>query len=968
MPFTRAIRLVLISKALDFLGKFLKYFIVIVSVFLWDAAHGQHINELTASINDEIKEVSIKQKFTYVNQSESGLSAIYFNDWNHSYSNKNMALAKRFAEEFNRSLHLAKDKERGRTKIISVVDGEYAGLNWKRTKKKDVIRIELNDILKPGDSVQIFFTYTLQLPDDKFTGYGYNDMGEYYLEDWYLTPAVHSDGEWKLYSNKNLDDLYTDVTTTSINLIYPSGLYLASNFYYGTASKFPSGQQMNLTATNRKSGKIHLTKEKQYTKHVTRFLPVTTNLEATKYDKISQGISIEKVTQFLHENLGKYPHNNLLVSEVDYKRSPLYGLSQLPSFIRPYEEQFQFEMAFLKTALNNYLEETLFLNPRKNQWVSGAIANYIMIKYVEKYYPNQKLIGKLSNIWGLRSFHLADMDFNEQYAFLSMLSARKNIDQSLDTPNDSLIKFNQKIANRYKAGLGLAYLAEYLGEERMDSTILDFYKVHQLRSDVTVNDFKTVLKQCSDEDLDWFFDEYVSTRKKIDYKIKNLTKTDDSITFVLKNKRSTNVPISLFGLQKDSVVSKYWLSNVDSTKAFTIPRNGEDRLVLNYDQKIPEFNQRDNWKTLNGFFSSNKKLRFQFFKDTEDPYYNQVFFVPVANFNVYDGITPGLRLYNKTFLEQPFQYDIAPTYSFLEKTLVGRASFRFRKYHGKSGLYVSNYALSGSTSHFQVNSRFSTLTPSVSFGWRPNDLRSNKRQFLLFRHRNVFRNIDDAVLNSSGVDLDLENNPDYSVFNVRYTNRDNDIINYKSASFDFQHSSEFTKLAVELDYRKLFESNRQLNLRFYAGKFLRNRTNSDFFSFALDRPTDYLFDLNYLGRSEDSGIFSQQIIIAEGGFKSQFEDQFGSDWIATTNASFNIWRWIELYGDIGFIRNKGEDARFVYDSGVRLNLVTDYFELYFPLYSNNGWEVAQPNYEESIRFIITVSPRTLIGLFTRKWF
>lgn len=256
----------------------------------------------------------------------------------------------------------------------------------------------------------------------------------------------------------------------------------------------------------------------------------------------------------------------------------------------------------------------------------------------------------------------------------------------------------------------------------------------------------------------------------------------------------------------------------------------------------------------------------------------------------------------------------------------------------------------------------------MSFGWRPDDLRSNKRSFLLFRHRNVFRDIDETVVNDNTIDLDLENNPDYSVFNIRYSNFDNNIVNYKSSLIDFQHSNEFTKVSMELEYRRLYESNRQLNLRLYAGKFIRNKTNSDFFSFALDRPTDYMFDLNYFGRSEDSGLASQQIIIAEGGFKSQFEDQFGSDWIATANASFNVWRWIELYGDIGFIGDRGERARFVYDSGIRLNLVTDYFELYFPLYSNNGWEIAQPNYENTIRFIVTLSPRTLTGLFTRRWF
>lgn len=86
------------------------------------------------------------------------------------------------------------------------------------------------------------------------------------------------------------------------------------------------------------------------------------------------------------------------------------------------------------------------------------------------------------------------------------------------------------------------------------------------------------------------------------------------------------------------------------------------------------------------------------------------------------------------------------------------------------------------------------------------------------------------------------------------------------------------------------------------------------------------------------------------------------------NTSVNLWRWIEVYGDLGYVKNKGVPGKFVYDSGVRLNLLTDYFELYFPLYSNNGWEIAQPNYGERIRFIITVSPKTLTGLFTRKWF
>jgi hypothetical protein len=39
---------------------------------------------------------------------------------------------------------------------------------------------------------------------------------------------------------------------------------------------------------------------------------------------------------------------------------------------------------------------------------------------------------------------------------------------------------------------------------------------------------------------------------------------------------------------------------------------------------------------------------------------------------------------------------------------------------------------------------------------------------------------------------------------------------------------------------------------------------------------------------------------------------------------------VEIYGDLGFIKNKQLSARFLYDSGIRLNLVPDYFELYLP--------------------------------------
>ena len=947
------------------MGTFFRNFtFCLISLLLFSKSLGQqHTNHIEATLNDDTKEIAIKQKFTYFNSSDSTLNDLYFNDWNHAYSGKNTSLAKRFGDYFQKSLHLAKEKERGYTKNISLVNKDYQSLKWQRHKFKDIIQVQLEEGLPPGDSLELFWSYTVKLPSSKFTKYGYGYENGYYLKDWYLSPAVY-DGHWNLYPNVDLNDQYTDVTNAQIKLIFPDSLQLTTNFNTISASKFPNGQHAILEDSNRKNCTVFLTKENKFVRHNTPSFNVLTDIKGERYSDMAQGLSIVRVTDFITKNLGKFTHRHLLVSELEYERNPLYGINQLPRFIRPYSQQFQFELKFLKTALYSFVRETLYLNPRKEQWVHDAIVNYLLIKYVDEFYPGKKLTGQFSNTWGFRGYNVAKMDFNDQYYYLQMASVRRNDHQALSTPNDSLTRFNQKIANRYKAGLGLAYLAEFIGYDKLDESLQEFYNENKGIPKLSAQVLKEKLRSKTLLDILWFFDEYVALRNNIDFKITKVSKETDSIYFSIKNRTGSNVPISVFGLQKDSVITKYWYTNIDSIRAYRIPNNGETRLVLNYDQKIPEVNQGNNWKSVNGFLSSNKKLQFRFLQDVENPFYNQVFYVPEFKFNVNDGISAGISLKNKPLLiRKPFIYQIKPRFSSKEEALIGSASFSYQKFFNEGKLNSITYGLGGGTSFFDTNSRFTTITPAVGFNWRPVNFVSNRTQFLLFRLRNVFRNFDESIIDQNDTE------PDFTVFNVRYGDVDNNILNFKRWVIDGQIAGDFTKISFEWEQRTLFNNNRQLNLRLFAGKFLTNTSNSDFFSFALDRPTDYLFDLPYLNRSINaSGLSSQQFILAEGGFKSIFDDRFGNDWILTGNLSFNIWQWVELYGDIGLIGDRGQSSRFFYDYGVRLNLVTDFFELYFPIYSNNGYEIAQPNYGERIRFVVTVSPQTLIGLFTRKWF
>ena len=366
------------------------------------------------------------------------------------------------------------------------------------------------------------------------------------------------------------------------------------------------------------------------------------------------------------------------------------------------------------------------------------------------------------------------------------------------------------------------------------------------------------------------------------------------------------------------------------------------------------------------FSLTTNPFQFRLIKDIEDPNYNQVFFMPMVEFkNIYDGLTLGIKTYNTTLLRKRFTYKFSPKYATKSKSLTGSTTVSYAHHLENSNLYNINYGIRASYASFAENAFVTKITPSLSFRFRDDsNFRSNKRQSLLFRYLDISRNIKENAI------IEELEDPDYSVFNARYVSSNPGLVNYSSWNTDFQLSKSFGKLALNFEYRKLFESNRQFNIRFFAGTFLYNNTNSnsDYFSFALDRPTDYLFDYNYLGRSEDTGIFSQQIIIAEGGFKSKLKTPFANQWMSTINTSTTLWKYIEGYGDIGLVKSKYESAAFVYDSGIRLNLVTDYFEIYFPIYSNLGWEIGQPNYDQKIRFKFTADPQVLLGLFRRKWY
>jgi hypothetical protein len=912
----------------------------------------QHHSKIVAEYDEKDKRVNVVQELTFFNQTTDTLSYIVLNDWMNAYGDKNSDIGKRFADEFERAYHLAKENDRGRTENITIISDENSFFSWKRDENtSDVIEINLKKPLFPGEKTKLHLTYSVKIPNARFTKFGYSDDEKVYLKNWFLTPSRYENSKFVRYNNHNIDDIANAVSNYDLEVKLPENIEAFTDLDNISENHF-SGK--NLLDFN-----LFFAKKSEFESFKNDKLEVVTNFKDDRVEDIHRAIVIDKIVNWVDENLGKYPHQKLFLAKVDYERNPFYGLNQLPAFIAPFPDQFLYEIKFLKTYLNNFVHSTLNLNPRNDNWIYDGYQVFLMMKYIEEFYPKITMMGNVSKLKILRGYNLVSLDFNGQYSYFYMLMARKNLDQPLNFPKDKLIKFNEKIASKYRAGLSLKYLNEYSESNLVNKTISQFY-LQNINSQQSATDFENLLKQNSSKKIDWFFDKIIKSRETFDYKFDMVSKTKDSISFRLKNKTQTDVPIPVYATKKNEIVFKKWIDALPKDSIYTIPRNSADKIVINYENEVPEFNLRNNWRSLKGFRINNRPIKFIFFKDLEDPNFNQVVYIPTLEYNLYDGFYPGMRFHNKTILDKPFIFDVNPSYSTKTNQLTGRGTIYFNQFNRDSNWYHTRYLLNGHYLHYAPEASYLKLMPVVHFRIRPDDFRDNKIQTLTFKQTIIERQKSDFIVE--------ENTENYSVFSAKYYNGRTEITNHYNFLTDFQLSKKFGKLAGEFQYRKLFNDNRQLNIRLFAGTFLYNTTTSNYFDFGLDRPSDYLFESEYLGRSESTGLFSQQLISNDGFFKSIFDTRFANRWMITSNVSCNIWNWIEVYGDIGAFKNKNNPTKFVYDSGIRLNLVTDYFELYFPVHSSNGWEIGQQNYGEKIRFIITFNPDTLFSLFTRKWF
>ncbi len=237
------------------------------------------------------RKIIINQNINFFNHSDNNLSYIILNDWSHSYSSSLSPLGQRLSEDFTLNFQRSTRKQKGNTLIKDLLIDD-SSVNFNRINDNiDLIKIDLNEELKPNNEVSISITYEIKIQIDDFTGYGIDKNFNINLSEWFITLAKLKDGTWVNESNLDLNDLSLDPAYYNFTITYPSNYFIVNDL--SIISKEENFQKI-LIKTKRQlkiNNPIILSKSDNFRAYQVNKIKIITDLNIDKKNKSDSLVS-----------------------------------------------------------------------------------------------------------------------------------------------------------------------------------------------------------------------------------------------------------------------------------------------------------------------------------------------------------------------------------------------------------------------------------------------------------------------------------------------------------------------------------------------------------------------------------------------------------------------------------------------------------------------------------------------------
>jgi hypothetical protein len=945
----------------------------------------QEVNyKIHVALNDRKHELNGFESVEYINNSPDTLIFLYFHLWPNAYSNNNTALARQVFSMKGRGKLFNDEELKG---YIDSLDFEANGnqVQWDLLQgSPDICTIILNEPLYPGDTVRITTPFHVKIPKGVTSRLGH--IGEsYQISQWYPKPAVYDRSGWHQMPYLDQAEFYSEFGRFDVSITLPANYIvgatgnlqneeekrfldmLASDptsmkaIYYRDGDFPPSSNEMKtLTYTENNIHDFAWFADKRFhvlkgsvklpgSERVVTTWVMFTNKEAHLWwNAISY---VNSAVGYFSKCIGDYPYNVFTAVQsplnsgagMEYPGLTVIGLAGDPYLL---------DQVIAHEICHSWFYSAIGSDERRFPFMDESIASAYESRYLNEKYPGKKLweLGfrnrKLSKF-----FKIDEIPVQRIQELEWLVPARQNLERPINLAATDYNSDNYGSIIYYKAAQGFNYMRAYLGDSLFDTIMHDYYSKWKNKHPQP-DDLRAVFESNTTKDLAWFFDDFLGTTKRLDYKIVR----SENQRLLIKNKGELNGPLSLTVSIGDSICSKQWEDGFEGKKWINVPWTDKAEIIIDPDHEMSElFRLNSNTRT-SGICRKVDPFQLRFLYTIEEPENRTLVYFPAFNWNGADGLMAGMAINNGTLIPKPVEYFFIPFYTFRNQGLTGygRISFNLTPYDKL--IRIATFTLEGEQFGAPGNQNYRKGKIGLDLGFRS----GNKINPVNHKVFGYFLTASDLPQIELLVPAKMR-----SYLQFGYILERSGMVNPFNMSVSSESGKSFQKTSLDLNYTlSYYGKNNGLDMRLFTGVMLK------------DDPANPLYRLSASGRSGSeqylykglypdrfgafaTSFWSRQMDLTEGGLTSPVNEVLGySRWLFSLSITSSLPQkvsWIPVKPFVNVLLNDhgaGTDSKspLFFEAGFKAG-IWNFFEIYLPLLVSDNIESITGSIKERIRFV-----------------
>jgi hypothetical protein len=863
------------------------------------------------------------------------------------------------------------------------IEGHHAQWNL-LSGLPDICKIILNKPLKHGDTIYITTPFHVKIPKGVTSLLGH--IGEsYQISQWYPKPAVYDRSGWHQMPYLDQGEFYSEFGSFDVNITLPANYVVAATGKLqneeekklldilsadtsrmqkpdsGGADFPPSSNHMKtLRYTENQihdfawfaDKRFHVLKGKvklpDTGREITTWVMFTNQDAQFWKDAISY---VNNAIWYFSKWNGDYPYDNF--TAVQSALSAGAGM-EYPGLtvISLVKDPYLLDEVIAHETCHSWFYSALGSDERRFPFMDESIVSAYESRYMDERYPGKKLWEiYYKNRKMAELFHIIEMPVQRMQELDWLIQARRNLEQpiNLAAPDYSQENYNIMIYN--KAAQCFNYLRAYLGDSLFDSVMHDYYQTWKYRHP-RPDDLRAIFESHTTKDLSWFFDDFLGTTRRLDYKLVRF----ENQKLLIKNKGELKAPLVIAGMIGDSTCSEKWEEGFEGKKWIEVTRNNYSEIRIDPEHKMPELFRLNNNIRTSGICRRADPVQFRFLYTIEDPDKRSLIYIPAFDWNSADGFMAGLVFLNGMLIPKPLEYFVIPFYTFHNPGIAGYGKISYNITPYNNFIRIATFSLEGTQFGSPGNRNYHKAKMGLDLYFRSGKMINPVNQKVFGYYIAASDLLQIELLNQAKM---------RSYLQFGYLLERTGKIDPFDMSVSFESGKLFQKISTEINYKYSYDvENSGLEIRLFAGTMLKNASADPFYAFSASGRSgreQYLYQGIYPDRFGEfpKTTWSRQMTLSEGGLVTHVNDSLGySRWLCSLSLTSNLpgkASWIPVKPFINLLlndhgRGTTDKSLLFFEAGLKAG-IWNFFEIYVPLLVSDNIEAITGSFKDRIRFV-----------------